>query len=264
MVLLEYLQALNQVERNKLLKDKLFVKKIFQLDERRDPYVFFEIVELYDIMDLLQVMDEEILNEITRIYPSQESVFINALIKKDIEVFEKYVKNNYYLTKFLLLKGLYLSVSISFSYDFVLYLINFMEENNLDYSKTGIYSLMFTSLNTIDLQRKLLNEKIRDVYKIMMLNLFNRELVQSYIDNNIINFKDKDIYKLIVFGHYSFNPNLYYTKSFFDNCIVAKTLYETRYNIEMLANDIDVEYFNRLLRDYERKIIEEYRNGNNS
>ena len=151
--LLEKINKLNYSDRKNLLNDQNIVEKLFIVDKISNPWDFQKVVELFEVNDLLKVFNKNIIEKIKKYYPNGEFIYIETLKLKDRDVLEKYLKINSDLIELLLLK-VDLYINADFSYDMVLYFINYIEKNKIDYSKTCLYTIMLYSLKDKKLQER--------------------------------------------------------------------------------------------------------------
>ena len=254
--LLEKIKKMDYKDRVKLLDAKEMVNKLFLLDGSYDPWLFKGVASLYEAKDLLKVFTKDIIDKISLKYQYREFIFLETLKEKNAMEFEIALIHNADLMEFLLTKGMY--IRLNFSYDFLIEIINFIDKNNIVYDKSCLFSILHTSLKDKELQKKFLNEDISSKYKSKMLTVFDDSLVNNYINSNYKNISNKDLYSAIMYKSIEVNPIIYENKDFFKDCIVKNTLYETRIDLDRLANIIDISYFEKILQQEEIKLLTSY------
>ena len=257
--LLEKLKQLNYEERLKLLEDDDFRNKIFLLDNKNNPEDFSKILELYNLEDIMKYYNSEMISKISKLYPYADYVYVFYMIRKDKKVFEQELVKNKELIKFILFKCREIYYELSFSYDTVISIIKFIEENNLDVSNSNINTIIFSSLNTEELQDRFLNENIKNLYKEKALLFFKSSVIEKYLKNNAVHFDNKTLYHLINYYLINLDSKLYETESFFNECILKNDIYQTRIILDSLSDKIDISYFNKLFNKYKNKILKEKR-----
>ena len=246
---IELLEKMTYEERLNLLKNDLELEKIFILE---NPFDFKKICELYNISDLLNVFTEKI---ISKIKPNYLYIYINFFIEKDKNAFLKHLMEKDYLKDILLLKGTYIFIDLP--YQILIDLINYNDLKKYDFSKTSLYMLIYSSLKEISLQEKFLKEKINNYYKIKMFDLFDKDLVEKYINENIISIPNKSLYNIIIKNRFYLNENLYHNFSFFKECILKNDIYKTRIELDSLNTIIDTSYFEKLFLKTKDNILKE-------
>ena len=256
--LLNEIKKLDYQKRVELLNNKDIVRKLYLIEKENDILNLNRVLELFNVYDLLKVFTKEIGNQITKMYPYSEFIFLKILKNKNQDEFYKVLKENDDLKEFLLFKGEYLYKNLNFPYEIVINLINYIENNNIDYKKTCIYLIMTSSLKEDNLQKQFLNEKINDIYKIKMFNIFDPNLITNYLNENIVNLSLKDTYNILKYSEVKLNKNLYENKEFFKMFILGSSIYNSRLIIEKLKNNIDTTYFENILNDMEDDILSMY------
>ena len=256
--LLNEIKKLDYQKRVELLNNKDIVRKLYLIEKENDILNLNRVLELFNVYDLLKVFTKEIGNQITKMYPYSEFIFLKILKNKNQDEFYKVLKENDDLKEFLLFKGEYLYKNLNFPYEIVINLINYIENNNIDYKKTCIYLIMTSSLKEDNLQKQILNEKINDIYKIKMFNIFDPNLITNYLNENIVNLSLKDTYNILKYSEVKLNKNLYENKEFFKMFILGSSIYNSRLIIEKLKNNIDTTYFENILNDMEDDILSMY------
>ena len=256
--LVEKLKKINYQERLKLLDNHDFLNQIFLLDKKDNLFNFKKVLEVYEVLDLIKYFTKDIIDKIIATH-YHSFLYLEALKLKDEEVFENAIKYNNDLLEFLLYKGENIYINLNFSYDTIIYIINYMKENNIDYRKTCLNSIIRYSIIDKELQERFLNDKsIDNFYKIKSFSLFDKELVSNYIQTNIINLNVFDIYDLLRYTRVDLNPVLYENEEFMEKIILGKTFYDTRKNIDYLSYNIDTSYFLNKLGKIESQIINLY------
>ena len=257
--LLKNIRELDYKDRLNLLNNKKELIKIFLLNSKTNPFYFKNILNLYEVKDIIKYFNKEIITKIKEMYPEQEFIYLETMLLKDKETFELALKNNDDLLELLLEKGKNIYLNLNFSYNIILYLIEYIDNKKLDYSKTCIVDIIRYSLRSDELQVKFLNEANIDInYKKEMFFGFNSQIVSNYINNNLVFLKLEDINKLLKYSSVEINPNLYENGEFMINYLLGATPYETRRNIDYLDLRVDANYFYDLLNNLEDKIIKLY------
>ena len=117
------------------------------------------------------------------------------LIQNNYQEFENILFTDLILIKIFINTEPVTYYELSFSYNFLKQLTFQVLENNLD---TNILNmLIFNNLKDPILQEKFLHEKLPSKFKSKLLNVFNKQVVTKYLEENIVNLNNKEIAKLI-------------------------------------------------------------------
>ena len=250
------IKKLDYSERLKLLENEETLNKIFFVDKKHKNIDFAKILDLYHLEDILKYYDSNMMSKITNMYPNSDYYFIHDMLRKDRKVFEKEMVKRDELIHFILFRCKEIYFSLSFSYDTVMSIIEYIDKNNIDIQKTTLSMIIFLSMNTKELQQRFLNDNIKSIYKQSVLSLLKREVVSKYLEENNIYINNSKLLELLLYTNIQLDRKLYETESFFNEQIYKPSIYETRELLESLSRKIDTSYFEKLFYRKKEKIIE--------
>ena len=178
------------------------------------------------------------------------------LIKSNQEEVEKIILSSLNLIKMFLEPEYYTYHGISFSYNFLVNLIKITYQNNIDQSKINM--LAYNSLNEIE-QEKILNENINRQMKVNLFKVLKRNVVEKYLNANYLKLTNREVWDLIMWGVNV--PSTYYeNEDFFIDNILSYSITKMNFNLNILANSIDITYLTNLKYNFFNNIILSYNN----
>lgn len=181
------------------------------------------------------------------------------LIKNNYQEFENILFTDLNLIKIFINTEPVTYYELSFSYNFLKQLTFQVLENNLD---TNILNmLIFNNLKDPILQEKFLHEKLPSKFKSKLLNVFNKQVVMKYLEENIVNLNNKEIANLIERNIEV--PRYYYeNKDFFQEQIMSSNLTYMNNTLLELARTVDTSYLEKLKYKLFDNIILSYKDNN--
>ena len=257
----KFINTLKEIEYSKrldLLNNEKFKNKLFLVDKKDNVSKFSLVFQIYSAKDLLSKMDLNLIFLIKERYPIDKDFYLIELKRKDQSNFEKELLNNSHLLLLLLECESFYYTDLAFSYDTLIYIISFIEQNNIDYQKSCLSNIIFMSLKETNLQEKFLQSNILDKYKVLSLTICNKEVIENYLKNNYLEIPNKILFHLICYTGIDINPNYYQNIDFFKTNILRVSIFETRKNIDLLARNIDPSYFEKLLFKMEIELLNSY------
>ena len=260
MEFLEEIKKLDYPERIKLLQNEEVLNKIFFVDKKYDMLDFSKVLEVYRLEDIIKYYDSDMLAKITKMYPTCDYFFVFYMLRNDPKTFENEMLKRDELKDLILFKCKEVCYQLSFSYDTVMALIEYIDKNNIDFEKTTIRMIIYNSFQTEELQEKFLNANIKSKYKQRLLSIFKFNVVSKYLKENNLHISNPVLFELLYVTSLEINSNLYETESFFDECIFRNDVYKTRELLERLKIKIDVDYFEKLFKKKKIKLLEESNN----
>lgn len=178
------------------------------------------------------------------------------LIKNNQEEVEKIILSSLNLIKMFLEPEYYTYHGISFSYNFLVNLIKITYQNNIDQGKINM--LAYNSLNEIE-QEKILNENINRQMKVNLFKVLKRNVVEKYLNANYLKLTNREVWDLIMWGVNV--PSTYYeNEDFFIDNILSYSITKMNFNLNILANSIDITYLTNLKYNFFNNIILSYNN----
>lgn len=178
------------------------------------------------------------------------------LIKNNQEEVEKIILSSLNLIKMFLEPEYYTYHGISFSYNFLVNLIKITYQNNIDQGKINM--LAYNSLNEAE-QEKILNENINRQMKVNLFKVLKRNVVEKYLNANYLKLTNREVWDLIMWGVNV--PSTYYeNEDFFIDNILSYSITKMNFNLNILANSIDITYLTNLKYNFFNNIILSYNN----
>lgn len=252
---LETLKYMAKEERLKLLKNPQIIDKLFLLDSFENIWEFEKVSNVYSFKDLLPIMQPEFLSKMQQRSDHKSYVYVLAFIRSNKEEFMANIFTNVNFVKFFMKNAEAIYSELLFNYDFILKLFNYCFDNNILIGEAFISVLPY-SIKTKEEQKMFLKEIKNKSLIYDLLRVFDKDVSEDYIKNNIIGLSTKQIFSLM--HRLNIPEALFQNKEFFNRQILNLSLLAMDNIIENLGKNNNVIYLKQIKEQMLLKILTLY------
>ncbi len=253
--LITILKSFSTQEKENLLQNEKFLKKLLLLDSDDNIWNFERITEVYSLTELLPYFRGEILNLMNHRFDYKPYVYLVPFIRNNKAELIKIFENEEFL-KFFLEHGDKIYSELNFDLEFVLKIFNYVINHNINLDNSFFNGLVTYSLDTLDKQKAIL-ENIKDNETIVkLLFLIDKDIARDYLKNHVVGLNNSEVFRLM--GKMEV-PRMYYENvDFFNNYILDYDIGKMNQKIMELSENNNVTYLENLKDKMLDKVLSLY------